>query len=189
MFLQVTQITRERLQRLAARADALLSLADRLPIRGGPGIRVETGPHGAVISALATAARPQVAMPGGGSEVRIVRITSNLGTTAYGKYNCRTITATTITYTNWTATTGAPSVSGMFGTGAESASDNAIFLNLEELGNGGSTYVLTDGVTDSGDIYAIGRLVGSIPNDSGTYGANANKLLVAGLSLKFGECE
>jgi hypothetical protein len=55
------------LQRLAARADALLALTDRLPIRGGPGIRVETGPHGAVISALATAARPQVAMPGGSS--------------------------------------------------------------------------------------------------------------------------
>lgn len=189
MFLQVTQQTRDRLQRLAAKADVLLALTDRLPIRGGPGIRVESGPHGAVVSATTPTTRPSVPMMGGGSNVYIVRITGNFGTTAYGKYNCRTITATTITYTNWTATTGAPSVSGMFGTGSEASADDAIFLNLEELGNGGSTYVLTDGVTDSGDIYAIGRVVGTIPNDSGTYSANAGKLLIAGLSLKYGACE
>jgi len=124
-----------------------------------------------------------------GADVRIVRITSNFGTTAYGKYNARALTPTSITYTNWTATTGAPTTTGMLGTSSEASADDVIFLNLEELQNGGSTYVLTDGVTDSGDIYAIGRVVGRIPNDSGTYGANANKLLVAGLSLKFGECE
>lgn len=54
---------------------------------------------------------------GGGASVRIVRITTALGTTAYGKYNARTITPTTITGSNWTATTGAPTVAGMFGTG------------------------------------------------------------------------
>jgi hypothetical protein len=116
---------------------------------------------------------------GGGTNVRIVRITTALGTTAYGKYNARTITPTTITGSNWTATTGAPTVSGMFGSGSEATEDDAIFLNLEELGNDGTTYVLTQDNPDATNIYAIGLVVGT----------QDGKLLVSGVSLKSRVCE
>jgi hypothetical protein len=180
MFLQVTQITRERLQRLAARADALLALTDRLPIRGGPGIRVETGPHGAVISALATAARPQVAMPGGGSgsDVRVVRITGKYSTAAGGKYLAEVYPMSSTSDDAWTDTTDV--IPGdMLGTPTQ----DAIFMNVIEYGIGGSDYLAWDDVTDTDNIYGVGVVVGTI--SGGTYDGY---LKIAGIAFKPNVC-